>query len=146
LFIYLKIQRRLEISSPRAAREAGQLYFGMASAKEEIRRMIETLPDNVTWEEVQYSIYVRERIERGRREAAEGEILDEDEAVAHRVAWTDSAWQELEAAAGFIARDSPRFAAALMDSARFAARSLRRFPERGMLRCRTPVNCSVRPG
>jgi toxin ParE1/3/4 len=37
----------------------------------------------------------------------------------------------LEAAAGFIARDSPRFAAALMDSARFAARSLRRFPERG---------------
>jgi hypothetical protein len=31
---------------------------------------------------VQYSIYVRERIERGRREAAEGRILDEDEAEA----------------------------------------------------------------
>jgi predicted transcriptional regulator len=59
----------------------------MASAKEEIRRMIETLPDNVTWEEVQYSIYVRERIDRGRREAAEGKILDEDEAERLMKPW-----------------------------------------------------------
>jgi len=59
----------------------------MASAKEEIRRMIETLPENVTWEEVQYSIYVRERIERGRCEAAEGRILDEDEAERRMKPW-----------------------------------------------------------
>jgi hypothetical protein len=39
----------------------------MPTAKEEIRRLIETLPDDATWEDVQYSIYVRERIERGRR-------------------------------------------------------------------------------
>jgi predicted transcriptional regulator len=59
----------------------------MASAKEEIRRMIETLPNNVTWEEVQYSIDVRERIEPGRREAAEGKILDEDEAERRMKPW-----------------------------------------------------------
>ena len=41
--------------------------------------MIERLPDDATWEDVQYSIYVRERIERGRGEAADGKILDEDE-------------------------------------------------------------------
>lgn len=41
--------------------------------------MIESLPDDATWEDVQYSIYVRERIERGRGEAAEGKILKEDE-------------------------------------------------------------------
>jgi hypothetical protein len=41
--------------------------------------MIERLPDDATWEDVQYSVYVRERIERGRREAADGKILDEDE-------------------------------------------------------------------
>jgi hypothetical protein len=29
------------------------------------------------WEDVQYSIYIRERIERGRREADEEKILDE---------------------------------------------------------------------
>jgi len=49
--------------------------------------MIENLPDNVTWEELQYSIYVRERIERGRREAAEGKILDEDEAERRMKPW-----------------------------------------------------------
>jgi plasmid stabilization system protein ParE len=51
--------------------------------------------------------------------------------VARRVAWTDSAWQELESAASFIARDSIRYAAALVAEARFASRSLMKFPRRG---------------
>jgi hypothetical protein len=51
----------------------------MPTVKEEVWRMMERLPDNATWEDVQYSLYVRERIERGRGEAAEGKILDEDE-------------------------------------------------------------------
>lgn len=50
-----------------------------------------------------------------------------------RVAWTESAWHELESAADYIARDSPRYAAALMDEARAAARSLRKFPFRGRI-------------
>jgi len=33
----------------------------MATAKEEIRRMLDSLPDDVSWEDLQYSIYVRER-------------------------------------------------------------------------------------
>jgi toxin ParE1/3/4 len=53
--------------------------------------------------------------------------------VARRVAWTESAWHELECAATFIARDSPRYAAALVDDARTAARSLRNFPRRGRI-------------
>jgi plasmid stabilization system protein ParE len=51
--------------------------------------------------------------------------------VARRVAWTRSAWQELESAADFIARDSPRYASALIAEARSASRSLRNFPLRG---------------
>lgn len=39
----------------------------------------QSLPDNASLEDVQYSIYVRERIERGRREAGEGKLLDQDE-------------------------------------------------------------------
>ena len=59
----------------------------MATVKDEIRRMIEGLPDDATWEDVQYSIYVRERIERGRREAADGKILDEDEVERRMKPW-----------------------------------------------------------
>ena len=59
----------------------------MATVKEEARRMIESLPDDATWEDVQYSIYVRERIERGRREATDGKILDEDEVERRMKPW-----------------------------------------------------------
>lgn len=50
-----------------------------------------------------------------------------------RVVWTESAWQELECAAHFIARDSPTYAAALVSEARSAARSLRLFPRKGRI-------------
>ena len=53
--------------------------------------------------------------------------------MARRLTWTESAWQELESAADYIARDSPRYAAALMSEARSVARSLARFPTRGRI-------------
>ena len=59
----------------------------MPTAKEELRRMIDTLPDDVTWEDVQYSIYVRERIERGRLEADEGKIASEKEIERRMERW-----------------------------------------------------------
>jgi predicted transcriptional regulator len=59
----------------------------MATVKEEVRRMIESLPDDATWEDVQYSIYVRERIERGRREADDGKVLDQDEVERRMKPW-----------------------------------------------------------
>jgi len=59
----------------------------MATVKEEVRRMIKSLPDDATWEDVQCSIYVRERIERGRREATDGKILDEDDVERRMKPW-----------------------------------------------------------
>jgi hypothetical protein len=61
----------------------------MPTAKEEIRRMLDTLPDDATWEDVQYSIYVRERIERGRREADEGKVIDQVEIERRMKPWLD---------------------------------------------------------
>lgn len=59
----------------------------MPTAKEEIRRMLDTLPDDATWEDVQYSIYLRERIERGRREADEGKVIDQEEIELRMKPW-----------------------------------------------------------
>lgn len=61
----------------------------MASPKEEIRRMLDGLPANATWEDVQYSIYVRERIDRGRRGAEQGAVIDELDVEARMKAWLD---------------------------------------------------------
>jgi predicted transcriptional regulator len=54
------------------------------------RRMLETLPDDASWEDVQYSIFVRERIERGRREAAEGKLSDQNEVELRMKEWLET--------------------------------------------------------
>jgi hypothetical protein len=59
----------------------------MATVKEEVRHMIESLPDDAIWEDVQYSIYVRERIEPCRREAADGKNLYEAEIGSRMKPW-----------------------------------------------------------
>ena len=50
-----------------------------------------------------------------------------------RVIWTTPAWYDVEEAARFIARDSPRYAVVLQREAQAAAKSLRQFARRGRI-------------
>ena len=59
----------------------------MPTAKEEIRRMLDSLPEDATWEDVQYLIYVRERIESGRTEAREGRVIEQEEVELRMKRW-----------------------------------------------------------
>lgn len=43
--------------------------------------------------------------------------------MARQVAWTETAWEDLDAAASYIARDSPAYAAVFVQEVRGAARS-----------------------
>ena len=51
--------------------------------------------------------------------------------MARKVIWAETAWSDLQHTAEFIAKDSPRYAAAFVQEARDAARSLAHFAERG---------------
>ena len=51
----------------------------LATAKEEVRKILDALPDDATWEDVQYSIYVRERIEPGGWTADQEKLIDQEE-------------------------------------------------------------------
>jgi len=53
--------------------------------------------------------------------------------MARRVVWTQIAWSDLEAAADYIAKDSPNYAAAFVREVRDAARSLAYLAERGRI-------------
>ena len=65
-----------------------QCNISTATAKEEIRAMLDALPDDASFEDVQYSIYVRERINRGRAEADQEEtLIDQDEIEARMQLW-----------------------------------------------------------
>jgi plasmid stabilization system protein ParE len=51
--------------------------------------------------------------------------------MARRIVWTEPALEDREAAAEYIAKDSPRYAAAVIREAQDAARSLKPFSRRG---------------
>jgi hypothetical protein len=51
----------------------------MMPAKEEVRRILEKLPENATLEDIQYHIYMRQQIERGVVEDLSQRALAEDE-------------------------------------------------------------------
>ncbi len=52
-----------------------------ASIKSEAHRLVDELGDDATWEDLIYAIWVRERIERGLRESAEGRLVPHAEIV-----------------------------------------------------------------
>ena len=51
-----------------------------ATVKDEARKQVEHLPEDATWEDVQYEIYGRQAIEVGLRDANEGRTVPNDEA------------------------------------------------------------------
>ena len=94
----------------------------MISAKEEVRRLLDCLPDNASFEDIQYHIYVRQKIDRGRKDVEVGRTISEEEFEARMssgstVRWTETATKDLEEAAAFIGRDSRFYAAALVREA-----------------------------
>ena len=50
--------------------------------KEEARRLIETLPENVTWDDLMHEIYVRQSIEAGLADSKAGRVTDVTEVRA----------------------------------------------------------------
>ena len=53
--------------------------------------------------------------------------------MAREVVWTESAWEDLVAAADYIARDSVNYAATFVQEIKEAAASLAEFAERGQV-------------
>ena len=53
--------------------------------------------------------------------------------MAREVVWTEPAWDDLSAAADYIARDSEYYAASFVREVRQAAVSLAQFAERGQV-------------
>ena len=59
----------------------------MSTAKEEVRKLLEQLPDTSSFEDIQYHIYVREKIERGLQEVKEDRVLSQKEIERRMSKW-----------------------------------------------------------
>ena len=53
----------------------------MKTAKDEVRELLENLPDDASLEDIQYHIYVRQKVEKGLEAAREGRTLTHAEVV-----------------------------------------------------------------
>src|SRR5882672_10158517 len=51
----------------------------MKTAKEEVREILDQIPDNASLEEIQYHIYVRQKIERGLEDVKQGKTISQEE-------------------------------------------------------------------
>jgi predicted transcriptional regulator len=60
----------------------------MGSAKDEVRRILEQIPDSASFEDIQYHIYVREKIERGLEDVKEGRVIRQEEVERRMRKWT----------------------------------------------------------
>lgn len=52
------------------------------SIKEEAKRIIDTLPDDSSWEDIMHQIYIRQTIEEGLKDIEEGRTIDVNELQA----------------------------------------------------------------
>jgi predicted transcriptional regulator len=51
----------------------------MNTAKTEVMAILDRLPDDASFEEIQYRIYVRQKIERGLQDVREGRTITQEE-------------------------------------------------------------------
>jgi len=61
----------------------------MPTAKNDVQRLLESLPDDVSLEEIQYHIYVRQKVEKGLQDAAEGRVVTQEEAEERMARWLE---------------------------------------------------------
>jgi len=62
----------------------------MLAVKQEAQEMIQNLPDNCTYEDIQYHLYVVEKIKNGMKRAENGEISSHSDAKQRMAKWLSS--------------------------------------------------------
>lgn len=59
----------------------------MSTAKEQVKQILELLPEDVSFEDIQYHIYVRQRIEQGLEDVEQGRVIPHDEVMRRLARW-----------------------------------------------------------
>ncbi|GIQ71404.1 hypothetical protein DUZ99_19450 [Xylanibacillus composti] len=55
--------------------------------KDDVKQMIDQLPEDCSIEDIQYTLYVRSKIQKGLKDIEEGNVLSTDEVKARMDKW-----------------------------------------------------------
>lgn len=61
----------------------------MSTAKEDVRHLLEELPDDASYEEIQYRIFVRQKIEKALADVEQGRVVSHEEAKRRLAKWLE---------------------------------------------------------
>ena len=61
----------------------------MKTGKEEVRELLEKLPEDASLEDIQYHIYVRQKIQRGLKAARSGKVIPQEEVEKRLARWLE---------------------------------------------------------
>ena len=59
----------------------------MSKAKKEVKKLLGLLPERASYEDIQYHIYVRQKIERGLKDIREDRMLSQKEVERRMAKW-----------------------------------------------------------
>ena len=59
------------------------------TAKDEVRALLEKLPDDASLSDIQYHIYVRQKIERGLEAIRKGNVIPQEEIEKRMARWLE---------------------------------------------------------
>ena len=59
------------------------------TAKDEVRALLEKIPDEASLNDIQYHIYVRQKIERGLKAIEEGDVIPQEELQKRMARWLE---------------------------------------------------------
>jgi len=59
----------------------------MQTAKQDVEHLLHQLPDDSTLEDIQYHLYVLEKIKRGQKDIADGKHFTSEEVRVHLSRW-----------------------------------------------------------
>lgn len=61
----------------------------MGAAKEEVQRILDRLPEDASMEDIQYHLYVRQKIDHGLEDVEAGRTLSEEEFDQRMAKWLE---------------------------------------------------------
>ncbi|MBC8185313.1 hypothetical protein H8E88_29820 [candidate division KSB1 bacterium] len=59
------------------------------TAKDEVTKLLDQVPDDVSFEDIQYHIYVCQKIERGLKDIEEGRVFSQEEVEQRMSKWLE---------------------------------------------------------
>mgnify|MGYP001614076024 CR=1 FL=1 len=61
----------------------------MKTAKEDVHELLDNLPEDASFDDIQYHIYVRQKVRKGLEAAEQGKVFSREEAERRMARWTE---------------------------------------------------------